>query len=296
MGLAWDGDADRLGVVAADGTIIWADRLMLLFARSVLKERPGSEILFDVKCSRVLPEGIVALGGRPSMCPTGHSLIRSRLRKTGAALAGELSGHIFFNDRWGGFDDGLYAGARLCEIVAADPRSALCVFSELPNTIHTPELRLEMGRGRARSTDAGPVGQRLVSRGRDLPDRWNQSGFCGRLWSGAAFQYHTDPDFSLRGHQPIGAGAHPATVSATAAPDETGPGVAILKSSPPHPLKVNGLVAMPGPGPKSPTDQVGKAFLVWMPAFSSSPGLGFFRSATCGRVHVPTATVTEMTS
>ena len=147
VGLAFDGDADRLGVVAPDGTIIWADRLLLLFARSVLARRPGSEIIFDVKCSRLLPADIAAHGGKPVMWRTGHSFIRSRLRETGAPLAGEMSGHLFFNDRWGGFDDGLYAGARLCELLAADPRPAAEVFAALPNTLNTPELRLEMEEG-----------------------------------------------------------------------------------------------------------------------------------------------------
>lgn len=147
VGLAFDGDADRLGAVAPDGTIIWADRLMLLFARNVLGERPDSEIIFDVKCSQVLPADIAAHGGRPTMWKTGHSFIKARLRETGAALAGEMSGHIFFNDRWGGFDDGLYAGARLCELLAADSRPAADVFGELPDTVNTPELRLEMEEG-----------------------------------------------------------------------------------------------------------------------------------------------------
>lgn len=147
VGYAFDGDADRLGVVAPDGTIIWADRQMLLFARSVLAAQPGAEIIFDVKCSQILPADIAAHGGRPTMWKTGHSFIKSRLRETGAALAGEMSGHIFFNDRWGGFDDGLYAGARLCELLAADSRTTAEVFADLPNTVNTPELRLEMAEG-----------------------------------------------------------------------------------------------------------------------------------------------------
>ncbi len=147
VGYAFDGDADRLGVVAPDGTIIWADRQMLLFARSVLKQQPGAEIIFDVKCSQILPADIAAHGGRPTMWKTGHSFIKTRLKETGAALAGEMSGHIFFNDRWGGFDDGLYAGARLCELLAEDTRSTAEVFADLPNTVNTPELRLEMEEG-----------------------------------------------------------------------------------------------------------------------------------------------------
>jgi phosphomannomutase/phosphoglucomutase len=147
VGFAFDGDADRLGVVAPDGAIIWADRQMLLFSRSVLARNPGAKIIFDVKCSQVLPADIEAHGGVPEMWKTGHSFIKSRLKETGAALAGEMSGHIFFNDRWGGFDDGLYAGARLCELLAADPRPTAEVFGDLPDTVNTPELRLEMAEG-----------------------------------------------------------------------------------------------------------------------------------------------------
>jgi phosphomannomutase/phosphoglucomutase len=147
FGMAFDGDADRLGVVSADGSVIWADRQMILFSRSVLKQQPGAEIIFDVKCSQTLAEDIEAHGGRATMWKTGHSFIKSKLKETGAALAGEMSGHIFFNDRWGGFDDGLYAGARLCELLSASAQSPQEVFASLPDTVNTPELRLEMDEG-----------------------------------------------------------------------------------------------------------------------------------------------------
>lgn len=147
FGMAFDGDADRLGVVSQDGTVIWADRQMLLFSRSILEHQPGAEIIFDVKCSQTLPADILAHGGRATMWKTGHSFIKSKLKETGAALAGEMSGHIFFNDRWGGFDDGLYAGARLCELLAASDHTPQEVFTSLPDTINTPELRLEMDEG-----------------------------------------------------------------------------------------------------------------------------------------------------
>ncbi|MBX2867745.1 MAG: phosphomannomutase/phosphoglucomutase [Acidiferrobacterales bacterium] len=147
FGMAFDGDADRLGVVAPDGSVIWPDRQMLLFSRSILEATPGAEIIFDVKCSQILPADIEAHGGKATMWKTGHSFIKAKLRESGAALAGEMSGHIFFNDRWGGFDDGLYAGARLCELIAANDQSASDVFGALPNTINTPELRLEMAEG-----------------------------------------------------------------------------------------------------------------------------------------------------
>lgn len=147
FGMAFDGDGDRLGVVTGDGDIIWPDRLMLLFIENILTERPGAEIIFDVKCSRLLPRAIEARGGIATMCKTGHSFIKNKLKETGAVFAGEMSGHLFFNERWGGFDDGLYAGARLCELLAADNRSPGEVFAALPNTVNTPELRLEMEEG-----------------------------------------------------------------------------------------------------------------------------------------------------
>ena len=147
FGIAFDGDGDRLGVVSDDGSVVWPDRQMLLFAPSVLLEQPGAEIIFDVKCSRLLPRAIEAGGGIASICKTGHSFIKNKLKQSGAALAGEMSGHIFFNDRWGGFDDGIYAGARLCELLAADNRSPGEVFSALPNTVNTPELRMETEEG-----------------------------------------------------------------------------------------------------------------------------------------------------
>jgi len=147
FGMAFDGDADRLGVVSADGSIIWPDRQMLLFSRSILDKTPGAEIIFDVKCSQILPADIEAHGGKATMWKTGHSFIKAKLKETGAALAGEMSGHIFFNDRWGGFDDGLYAGARLCELIAASGSPASELFDSLANTINTPELRIDMEEG-----------------------------------------------------------------------------------------------------------------------------------------------------
>jgi phosphomannomutase/phosphoglucomutase len=142
LGLAFDGDGDRLGVVTKDGRIIYPDRLIMLFARDVLQGHPGGEIIFDVKCSRHLAPWIRRHGGRPTMWRTGHSLIKAKLRETGAPFAGEMSGHLFFNDRWYGFDDGLYAGARLLEIVArqADPSA---ILNALPDAVCTPELHLK---------------------------------------------------------------------------------------------------------------------------------------------------------
>ena len=147
LGLAFDGDGDRLGVVDGDGTIIWPDRQMMLFARDVLSSRPGAEIIFDVKCSGLLADQIAKLGGRPVMWKTGHSLIKTRLRQSGAPLAGEMSGHIFFADRWYGFDDALYAGARLVQILVGLGEPASRVFAQLPAAKSTPELRVAVGEG-----------------------------------------------------------------------------------------------------------------------------------------------------
>jgi phosphomannomutase / phosphoglucomutase len=146
LGLAFDGDGDRLGVVTKDGQIIYPDRQLMLFAADVLKHRPGGEIIFDVKCTRQLAPWIREHGGKPTMWRTGHSLIKAKLKETGAPLAGEMSGHTFFNDRWGGFDDGMYAGARLLEIVSREP-DASAVLNALPNSNSTPELQLKTAEG-----------------------------------------------------------------------------------------------------------------------------------------------------
>ncbi|WP_427501303.1 phosphomannomutase/phosphoglucomutase [Methylomonas sp. MED-D] len=149
VGVAFDGDADRLGVVDSSGKIIWPDRQLMLFARDVLAGKPGSEVIFDVKCSKHLEEQIRKRGGQPLMWKSGHSMMKAKLHETGAALAGEMSGHIFFNDRWFGFDDGLYAAARLIEILSADMRSSSDVFSDLPDSISTPELLIPLAEGEA---------------------------------------------------------------------------------------------------------------------------------------------------
>ena len=147
LGLAFDGDADRLGVVDGDGAIIWPDRQMMLFAQDVLAGNPGAEIVFDVKCSSLLPALIERLGGRPVMSKTGHSFIKSRLRQTGAPLAGEMSGHVFFADRWYGFDDALYAAARLVRLLMDRGEPASRVFAQFPAAKSTPELRMKVGEG-----------------------------------------------------------------------------------------------------------------------------------------------------
>lgn len=147
LGLAFDGDGDRLGVVDSEGRIIWPDRQLMLYAIDILSRHPKATILYDIKCSRHLDRIITQHGGRSIMYKTGHSLIKAKMKETGALLAGEMSGHIFFKERWFGFDDALYTGARLLEILAADPRSAKEVFASLPDAVSTPELRIEMAEG-----------------------------------------------------------------------------------------------------------------------------------------------------
>jgi phosphomannomutase len=142
LGLAFDGDADRLGVITNQGDIIWPDRLMMLFAKQVLTAEPGATIVYDVKCSSHLASVIQASGGVANMCPTGHSIVKSVMKKTHAALAGEMSGHIFFKNRWYGFDDALYSAARLLEIVSATERSVGEVFDAIPNSVNTPEIKI----------------------------------------------------------------------------------------------------------------------------------------------------------
>ncbi len=144
LGLAFDGDGDRLGVVTNQGEIVWPDRLLMLFAQGVLAKNPGAKVIFDVKCSLFLPQVIEQAGGIAIMSRTGHSIIKNRMIEENAVLAGEMSGHIFFKDDWFGFDDGLYVGARLLQIVAAQHKSASAIFAALPNSINTPELKLLM--------------------------------------------------------------------------------------------------------------------------------------------------------
>jgi len=147
VGVAFDGDGDRLGVVSADGEIIYPDRLMMLFARDVLSRNAGQPIIFDVKCSGLLAGEIEDAGGKPIMARTGHSFIKEQLKRDQALLAGEMSGHFFFSERWYGFDDGMYAAARLLEILAADTRAPAQILASLPRAESTPELKVEMKEG-----------------------------------------------------------------------------------------------------------------------------------------------------
>ncbi|MFZ4623845.1 MAG: phosphomannomutase/phosphoglucomutase [Rhodoferax sp.] len=146
IGLAFDGDGDRLGIVTQDGKTIYPDRQMMLFARDVLARVPGGTIIFDVKCSQRLAPAIVAAGGVPLMFKTGHSLIKAKMKEIGSPLGGEMSGHIFFKERWYGFDDGTYAACRLLEILSQSPDSN-AVLNALPSSFSTPELNVKCAEG-----------------------------------------------------------------------------------------------------------------------------------------------------
>lgn len=145
LGIALDGDGDRVGAVDSEGNIIWPDRQMMLFSRDLLSRHPGATVIFDVKCSRNLASTIEQSGGHPLMWKTGHSLIKGKLRELAdALLAGEMSGHIFFKERWYGFDDGLYAAARLIEILSKADQGSTAVFATLPDSVNTPEIKVSV--------------------------------------------------------------------------------------------------------------------------------------------------------
>ena len=142
LGLAFDGDGDRLGLIDNKGRVVWADQQMMLYAKDVLSRNKGAKIIFDVKCTSLLPKIILEFGGEPIMSRTGHSFIKKKLKETGADLAGEMSGHIFFKERWYGFDDALYTAARLLEIVSNSDKSCSELFDELPVNLSTPEINI----------------------------------------------------------------------------------------------------------------------------------------------------------
>ena len=146
LGLAFDGDGDRLGIVTKDGNVIYPDRQMMLFAQDVLTRVPGGHIVFDVKCSQRLAPAITAAGGQPLMYKTGHSLVKAKMKEVNSPLGGEMSGHIFFKERWFGFDDGTYAGARLLEILSRHPDPS-AVLNALPTSFSTPELNVACAEG-----------------------------------------------------------------------------------------------------------------------------------------------------
>ncbi len=143
LGIALDGDADRVGAVDATGRVLWGDQLMILLGKAVLAEVPGARFVGEVKCSQAMYDALEAAGGRPEMWKVGHSLIKARMKETGAQLAGEMSGHLFFAHRWFGFDDGIYAGARLLELLSRGSRTLAELASDLPAAINTPEIRVD---------------------------------------------------------------------------------------------------------------------------------------------------------
>jgi phosphomannomutase / phosphoglucomutase len=143
VGIAWDGDGDRLGVVDRTGEIVWGDRLLALFARSILERTPGAAVIADVKCSQTLFTDVARHGGKPVMWKTGHSLIKTKMKEEHAAVAGEMSGHFFFADRYYGYDDAIYAALRLLEILSRAGKSVLELLSDMPRTVFTPELRVD---------------------------------------------------------------------------------------------------------------------------------------------------------
>ena len=147
VGLAFDGDGDRLGVITSDGQNIFPDRLLMLYADDILSRNPGAMIVYDVKCTGAMHDWVATRGGEPLMWKTGHSLIKAKMRETNAAMAGEMSGHFFFKERWYGFDDGIYSAARTLEILAKSDRSAADVLNSLPNGISTPEIKVDAPEG-----------------------------------------------------------------------------------------------------------------------------------------------------
>ncbi|AWH16148.1 phosphomannomutase [Stenotrophomonas sp. ZAC14D2_NAIMI4_7] len=186
LGVAFDGDGDRLGVVTGEGRIIYADRLLMLFAADVLMRNPGAMVIYDVKCTGKLSDHVLRNGGSPLMWKTGHSLMKAKMRETDAELAGEMSGHFFFKERWFGFDDGLYAAARLLEILAQREETPDEVLAELPETVATPELKVPVADGTphalvAMLVDAAQSAESPYTGGRlstidglrvDFPDGW----------------------------------------------------------------------------------------------------------------------------
>ncbi len=144
FGFAFDGDADRIGAVDSKGRVIWGDQLLIILAGPVLEEQPGATIIADVKASQTLFDRIAAMGGTPLMWKTGHSLIKSKMKETGAPLAGEMSGHIFFKHRWYGFDDALYAAVRTIDAVSASGKTLTELRDEMPVSVATPELRFQV--------------------------------------------------------------------------------------------------------------------------------------------------------
>jgi len=157
LGIAFDGDADRIGVVDPDGGIIWGDQLMIIFSRDLLTRHPGASIIGEVKCSQVLYDDIEAHGGRAIMWKAGHSLIKSKMKEEKALLGGEMSGHLFFAERYFGFDDAIYAGARLLEIVSNTNKGPRELLADVPTMVNTPEIRMDCPEDKKFSVVSGLV-------------------------------------------------------------------------------------------------------------------------------------------
>jgi phosphomannomutase len=162
LGIGFDGDGDRIGAIDGTGRIVWGDQLLAIYAREVLATRPGAIVIADVKASQVLFDEITRLGGTPLMFKTGHSLIKAKMAETGSPLAGEMSGHIFFADKWYGFDDALYCGIRLASLVSLSGRSLAAILDELPTVFNTPETRFEVSAARKFAV-IGEVKERLAA-------------------------------------------------------------------------------------------------------------------------------------
>jgi phosphomannomutase len=169
LGIAFDGDGDRIGIVDGQARILWGDQILALLASEVLAENPGATIIADVKASQVLFDEIARMGGKPLMWKTGHSIIKTKMAETGSPLAGEMSGHIFFADRWYGFDDALYAAVRAISIVARSKETLAQFRDRLPQAINTPELRFPCSETRKFAV-AEEVKQRLKASGADVSD------------------------------------------------------------------------------------------------------------------------------
>ena len=216
LGLAFDGDGDRLGVVTPQGHVIYPDRQLMLFAADVLSREPGATVIYDVKSTRNLGPWITRHGGKPLLWKTGHSLIKGKMKETGAALAGEMSGHTFFRERWYGFDDGLYAGARLLEILSRHPDPAR-VLDALPDAVSTPELNVACAEGEHHALIAKLAAIRAVSgRRRRDPHRRAARRVRGRLRPRPRFEHHAGDRAAFRGRRRRGARADPGRIPARA--------------------------------------------------------------------------------
>ncbi len=217
LGLAFDGDGDRLGVVTKRGHIIYPDRQLMLFADDVLNRNPGAEIIYDVKCTRRLASWISERGGKPLMWKTGHSLVKAKMKERHSPLAGEMSGHIFFGERWYGFDDAQYVGARLLEILSrsSDPDA---VLDALPDSVNTPELNWKLAEGEPHRLIAElQQSARFPRRARNHQARRPARGIRRRLRPRARLQHHAGDRAALRGRHAGGDRAHPGGIPRGAA-------------------------------------------------------------------------------